>query len=110
MSLRDRVADTMSSLQEGLTGVRVVQSFGSEQSSYDAYRERSAAQVHAWRRISLVNIGFFPVISFAQALATSAVILAGGLLYDHHRVTVGTVVAFALYLLQLFDPIARMGD
>ena len=30
LSLRDRVADTMSSLQEGLSGVRVVQSFGRE--------------------------------------------------------------------------------
>jgi len=28
LALRDRVADTMTSLQEGLTGVRVVQSFG----------------------------------------------------------------------------------
>ena len=31
LALRDRVADTMSSLQEGLTGVRVVQSFGREE-------------------------------------------------------------------------------
>ena len=37
-------------------------------------------------------------------------IVAGGLLYDHRRVTIGTVVAFALYLLSLFDPIARLGD
>jgi ATP-binding cassette subfamily B protein len=110
LTLRDRVADTMSSLQEGLTGVRVVQSFGREEDRYAAYRERSAAQVKAWRRISLVNIGFFPAIAFAQALATSAVLLAGGLLYDHGHLSIGTVIAFALYLLQLFDPIARMGD
>jgi ATP-binding cassette subfamily B protein len=110
LSLRDRVADTMSSLQEDLAGVRVVQSFDRQDDRYEAYRRRSAAQVSAWQRISLVNIGFFPLIAFAQALATASVIVAGGLLYDAGRVTIGTVVAFALYLLSLFDPIARLGD
>ncbi len=110
LALRDRVAVTMTSLQEGLTGVRVVQSFGQEQEHYAAYRARSREQVSAWRRISLVNIGFFPMIAFAQALALAAVLLVGGYLERHGRVTVGTIVAFALYLISLFDPIARLGD
>jgi ATP-binding cassette, subfamily B, bacterial len=110
LDLRDRVADTMASLQEGLTGVRVVQSFGREDDRYATYRARSRAQVSAWRRISLVNIGFFPAIAFAQSLALAAVLVAGGYLNRHGRVSVGTIVAFALYLISLFDPIARLGD
>jgi ATP-binding cassette subfamily B protein len=110
LALRDRVADTMISLQEGLTGVRVVQSFGQEDEHYAAYRRRSREQVSAWRRISLVNIGFFPVIAFAQSVALAAVLVVGGYLQRHGRVTVGTIVAFALYLISLFDPIARLGD
>jgi ATP-binding cassette, subfamily B, bacterial len=110
LALRDRVADTMSSLQEGLTGVRVVQSFGREDDRYASYRLRSKAQVTAWRRISLVNMGFFPMIAFAQSLALAAVLVVGGYLERHGRVSVGTIVAFALYLISLFDPIARLGD
>jgi ATP-binding cassette subfamily B protein len=110
LALRDRVADTMSSLQEGLTGVRVVQSFSREDERYASYRLRSSAQVSAWRRISLVNIGFFPMIAFAQSLALAAVLVFGGYLHRHGRVSVGTVVAFALYLISLFDPVARLGD
>ena len=110
LDLRDRVADTMSSLQEGLAGVRVVQSFGQETDRYASYRTRSRAQVSAWRRISLVNIGFFPAIALAQSLALASVLIAGGYLERHGRVTVGTIVAFALYLISLFDPIARLGD
>ena len=110
LALRDRVADTMTSLQEGLAGVRVVQSFAQEQEQYAAYRAQSRAQVSAWRRISLVNIGFFPMIAFAQALALAAVLVVGGYLERHGRVTVGTIVAFALYLISLFDPVARLGD
>ena len=70
----------MSSLQEGLTGVRVVQSFSREDERYASYRVRSRAQVSAWRRISLVNIGFFPMIAFAQSLALAAVLVVGGYL------------------------------
>ena len=110
LALRDRVADTMTSLQEGLAGVRVVQSFGRETDRYASYRLRSRAQVSAWRRISLVNIGFFPMIAFAQSLALAAVLVVGGYLHRHGRVSVGTIVAFALYLISLFDPIARLGD
>jgi ATP-binding cassette subfamily B protein len=110
LALRDSVAETMASLQEGLTGVRVVQSFGREDDRYATYRARSRAQVSAWRRISLVNIGFFPAIAFAQSLALAAVLVAGGYLYRHGKVSVGTIIAFALYLISLFDPIARLGD
>ena len=110
LSLRDRVADTMTSLQEGLTGVRVVKAFGREQEQFEQYRGRSRAQVRAWRRISLVNISFFSVISFAQALSSAAVVLVGGWLYWRGETTIGTVVAVSLYLFSLFDPIARLGD
>jgi ATP-binding cassette subfamily B protein len=110
LALRDRVADTMSSLQEGLAGVRVLQSYRRETDRYASYRVRSRAQVAAWRRISFVNIGFFPMIAFAQSLALASVLVVGGYLEQHGRVTVGTIVAFALYLISLFDPIARLGD
>jgi ATP-binding cassette, subfamily B, bacterial len=110
LALRDRVAETMSSLQEGLTGVRVLQSYRRERDRYASYRRRSHAQIAAWRRISLVNIGFFPMIAFAQSLALASVLVVGGYLERHGRVSVGTIVAFGLYLISLFDPVARLGD
>ena len=64
----------VSALQEGLGGIRVVQSFGRERERFALYRLRSDANVEAWRRVSLVNIGFFPVISLAQAISAAAVL------------------------------------
>src|SRR5205823_2147562 len=62
--------------------------------------------VGAWRTVAIVNVGFFPVISLAQAVATAAVLLAAWWV----DASLGTIVAFALYLVSLFDPIARLGD
>jgi ATP-binding cassette subfamily B protein len=110
LTLRDRVADTMSSLQEGLTGVRVVKAYRQEDDQFARYRRRSREQMRAWRRISYVNISFFSAIAFAQALSTAAVVLVGGWLYWRGDTSIGTVVAVALYLVSLFDPIGRLGD
>ena len=78
LALRDRIADMLTALQEGLAGMRVVQSFARERAQEDSYRRRSWALVRAWRAASLVNIRFFPAIALAQAVSTAAVLTAGG--------------------------------
>jgi ABC-type multidrug transport system, ATPase and permease components len=110
LALRDRVADVMTALQEGLTGMRVVQSFARERDQEASYRVRSWGLVRAWRAASLVNMRFFPSITLAQSVSTAAVITVGGYLYWHSRVSIGTIGAFALYLASLFEPVARLGD
>src|SRR5207247_5511421 len=47
-AIRDRVADVLTALQEGLTGVRVVQAFRRERRTIEAYQPRSRAQIGAW--------------------------------------------------------------
>jgi ATP-binding cassette subfamily B protein len=108
--VRERVADTMTSLQEGLSGMRVVRAFRREGQQYEAYSVRSRALVGAWRRVSLVNISFFSTIAIAQALSTASVLGVGGWLVWRGSLSIGTLVAFALYLVALFDPIGRLGD
>jgi ATP-binding cassette subfamily B protein len=110
LGVRERVADTMASLQEGITGVKVVKAFSRERQQFETYRKRSRALVGAWRHVSIVNISFFATIAFAQALSTAAVIGVGGWLVWRGSITIGTLVAFALYLISLFDPIGRLGD
>jgi ATP-binding cassette subfamily B protein len=109
-AVRDRVAETMSALQEGLTGMRVVQSFNREQAVYDRYLRPSWAQVDAWRQASFVNIRFFPSIVLAQIVTTIAVLLAGGVLYDRGLVTEGIIAAFILYAFSIFDPMFILGE
>jgi ATP-binding cassette subfamily B protein len=109
-AVRDRVAEAMSALQEGLTGMRVVQSFNREQAVFDRYLGPSWALVDAWRRAAFVNIRFFPSIVLAQVLTTIAVLLAGGVLYERGLVTEGVIAAFILYAYSLGDPLLILGE
>ncbi len=109
-AIRDRVADTMTVLQEGLSGVRVVQSFRREQQTMETYEPHSEAQIRAWRRASFVNIRLFTMIPMAQTLALVTVLLVAATMYDHGEISTGTIAAYLLYLVQLFDPIARFSE
>ena len=109
-TIRDRVADTLTALQEGLAGVRVVQAFRREEGTLDRYKPRSQAQVKAWRRASFVNIRLFAFLPLAQALALIVVLLAAASMYRHGTISIGTITAFVLYLIQLFDPIGRFTE
>ena len=109
-AIRDRVAETLTALQEGLSGVRVVQAFRRERRTMEAYKPRSRAQIGAWRRASFVNIRLFTMIPLAQTVALVAVLLTASSLYRSGSITQGTIVAYVLYLVQLFDPIARFSE
>ena len=109
-AIRDRVAETLTALQEGLAGVRVVQAFRREKRTLERYRPRSQAQVHAWRRASFVNIRLFAFLPLAQASALIVVLLFAGSMYRNGEITIGTITAFVLYLIQLFDPIGRFTE
>jgi ATP-binding cassette subfamily B protein len=109
-AIRDRVAETLTALQEGLAGVRVVQAFRRENRTLERYRPRSQAQVHAWRRASFVNIRLFAFLPLAQASALIVVLLVAASMYEHGQISIGTISAFVLYLIQLFDPIGRFTE
>ena len=109
-AIRDRVAETLTALQEGLSGVRVVQAFRRERRTLEAYRPRSRAQIGAWRRASFVNIRLFTMIPLAQTVALVAVLLVAASMYRKGSISEGTIAAYVLYLVQLFDPIARFSE
>ena len=100
-AIRDRVAETFTVLQEGLAG---------EGKTLDRYRPRSQAQVSAWRRASFVNIRLFAFLPLAQASALIVVLLVAASMYRRGEISIGTITAFVLYLIQLFDPIGRFTE
>jgi ATP-binding cassette subfamily B protein len=109
-AIRDRVAETLTALQEGLSGVRVVQAFRRERRTMETYRPHSRAQIGAWRRAAFVNIRLFTMIPLAQTVALVAVLLVAASMYRSGSISQGTIVAYVLYLVQLFDPIARFSE
>lgn len=110
LTLRDRIGETLSSLQEGLSGVRVVQAFGQEDAQEEQFRSANRAQYEAHLRTISLQSRFFPAIEFAGVAASVIVLVAGGYMVRSDAVTVGTVAAFVLYLNNLFEPINQLSQ
>ena len=108
--VRDRIADTLSGLQEGLSGVRVVQAFAREQveaarfseANHDLYRTHMAAvRIQCW---------YLPIVEFAGAATTAVALGVGGWMVSDGQMTIGTVVAFILLLSSLFEPVQQLSQ
>ncbi|NGM15896.1 ABC transporter ATP-binding protein [Verrucosispora sp. WMMA2044] len=99
-------------LTEALTttaeGARTVEALrlGAERIGYGRQR---IGQVWATRRATLaLRSVFFPVVEASYALPIAVVLLFGGFLLDRGMVTLGEVVAAALYLQQAIEPLDRL--
>jgi ATP-binding cassette, subfamily B, bacterial len=103
--VQDELGLMLTSVQEGLTGVRVVQAFAAGDEMIDRFRVRNRALYAAQLRAARVSTWYFPVIESAGLVGTAVVVVVGGLLAAHGTVSLGTVVAFVLYVESLFSPV-----
>lgn len=109
-AVRERIGQTLAAVQEGLSGVRVVQAFGREEQQVERFSSRNRAQLEANLGAVRVSVRYFPVVEGSSVLTTAVIVGAGGALARTGLVEVGTVVAFVLYVSSLFDPVQQMSQ
>jgi ABC-type multidrug transport system fused ATPase/permease subunit len=107
---RERIAAVTAYLQETLSGVRVVRSFGQEARHGAAMTELNEANREANMRTVFLNASYFPAIELLTAAGTAAIILYGGTQAIDHAIQIGTIVAFVGYLQVFFSPIQELSQ
>ncbi|MGC5051579.1 ABC transporter ATP-binding protein [Micromonospora sp. DT48] len=101
-------AELTESLTTTAEGARTIEALrlGADRVAHGRKRIR---RVWDTRRATLaLRSVFFPVVEASYALPIAAVLLFGGVLLDRDMVTLGEVVAAALYLQQAIDPLDRL--
>jgi len=107
---RERIAAVTAYLQETLSGVRVVRSFGQEPRHAAAMTELNEANREANMKTVFLNASYFPSIELLAAVGTAAIILYGGTQSIEGAIQIGTIVAFIGYLQVFFDPIQQLSQ
>ena len=110
LEVRDRISTNLSTLQENLEGVRVVQAFGREDQFTRQFNRTNEDQYHANMHTTRISAKYFPAIEYAGVVGTAVIIGYGGWLSSRDIVTVGAVAAFVLYLQNLFEPINQLSQ
>ncbi len=107
---REKIANITAYLQETLSGVRVVRSFGQEPRHIARMSELNEENRVANLRTVYLNASYFPAVELLSALGTAVILLYGGYQVIEGEIALGVLVAFVGYLNQFFDPIQQISQ
>lgn len=110
LTVRDRIGLTLSSLQEGISGVRVIQAYGREDVEIGRFERRNNSLYQAHMKSVFVQAWYLPVIEGAAVLCTALVVAVGGKMVISGAAPVGTVAFFVLTLSNLFEPLQQLSQ
>jgi ABC-type multidrug transport system fused ATPase/permease subunit len=107
---RERIAAITAYLQESLSGVRVVRSFGQEPRHLSEMTELNEANRAVNMKTVYLNASYFPAVEMLSAVGTAVILLYGGSQAIDGAIQIGVIVAFVGYLNTFFDPIQQLSQ
>lgn len=107
--IQEQLSDVSSTMQESITGIRVVKAFGREpyelakfDKSNDNWYEGRVGLVTTWANN-------WPFFTFLVSVSIFLILLAGGPMAIRGEVTIGELTALITYILMLQAPIQGLG-
>jgi ATP-binding cassette subfamily B protein len=110
LEVREKVGANLSALQEGITGVRVIQAYAREEEQVRRFKESNRELFRSHLYSVKVSTWYFGLIEFAGIASSALIVGLGGILVHRGSVSLGTVVAFVLLLATLFDPVQQLSQ
>jgi ATP-binding cassette subfamily B protein len=107
---RERIAAVTAYLQETLSGVRVVRTFGQEPRHVAAMTDLNEQNRDVNMKTVYLNASYFPAVELLAAVGTAVILLYGGSQAIDGALEVGVVVAFVGYLTRFFEPIQELSQ
>ncbi|WP_258071068.1 ABC transporter ATP-binding protein [Pseudoclavibacter sp. RFBG4] len=94
---------------ETITGIRAMQAFRAESRNADVYGGLNGAYTDTGRRTAMAFGNLFTGIELISSIGLAVLVLVNGLRTLEGSIGVGVLVAAALYLVQLFQPMEAVG-
>jgi ABC-type multidrug transport system fused ATPase/permease subunit len=107
---RETIGSITAYLQETLSGIRVVRSFGQEPRHEARFAELNTENCDANMVTVRLNAAYFPTVEMFSGIALAMIVLYGGYQALEGHITAGTVVAFVGTLSYLFEPIQQLSQ
>lgn len=97
-------------LQDSLSGIHEIQSFGQEKYESERMRIKNFEQVKAMLRALRASAIFHPSVEFLSSAGTVLVVFFGGFLAYNGQLSVEDIVAFVLYLSLFYAPVSGLAN
>ncbi len=107
---RAAISVVNSTLQENISGMRVIQSLAREDDKRREFEELNAYNRDTNLEASRIAALVLPLVEVVAALAIVLIVIFGGLQVAHGTLQVGILVSFTLYINRFFDPIRDLSQ
>ena len=107
--VRIALAQVNASLQENISGVRVIQSLCSEEANLRRFERLNRAHLMANLSSSRLSAALLPSIELLSVVGIALVVVCGGPMVLAGSLSAGSLVAFVLYIQRFFEPIRDLG-
>ena len=111
--VRNAVANLNTFVQEHLTGMNIVQIFGSEKIEFRKFKSINEEHRHANLRSVLYYSVYFPVAEIIAAAGIGLLVWYGAkgvMQFEQTGITIGKLIAFIMYIQMFFRPIRMIAD
>ncbi len=109
-NVRNHIATMNSFLQERISGMRIVQIFNAEEREGRKFQQINRDYTGANLRAIFAYAVFFPVVDIISALSLGLMVWYGSHGVLSGEVSMGTLVAFPLFISMLYRPIRMLAD
>ena len=108
--IREQIGLVLGSLQEGISGVRVVQAYTQEDQRADMFgrvnKDYYEANMSAARAIAV----YFPTVDVFRTIGQVILLVVGGIRVIEGTLSFGSLVALLLYLSWFFEPVTQLSN
>jgi ATP-binding cassette subfamily B multidrug efflux pump len=106
--VQQALADVNAGVEQGVAGIRVVQSLSRESFTVEQLESLSLRNMKANLRVSLLFAAVFPTMTVTNMLGIALVLGYGGALVVDGAITVGVLLAFLGYVYRFFGPLREL--
>jgi ABC-type multidrug transport system fused ATPase/permease subunit len=107
--VRMALAQVNASLQENISGIRVIQSLCSEDANLQRFERLNSAHLTANLSSARLSAALLPSIELLSVVGIALVVVCGGPMVLAGSLSAGSLVAFVLYIQRFFEPIRDLG-
>lgn len=111
--VRNAVANLNTFVQEHITGMNIVQIFGSEKTEFQKFKSINEEHRQANLRSVLYYSIYFPVAEIIAAAGIGLLVWYGArgvIMFEETGITIGKLIAFIMYIQMFFRPIRMIAD
>lgn len=109
--VRTQVANLNSFVQERITGMKILQIFGRENTEYEKFKNINDKHRKGWVKAVWYNSIFFPIAEMSTSITIGLVVWYGGLrVMENDALSLGVVIMFIQLIEMLFRPLRQIAD